>query len=250
MSVNAPILEFDSDPVGVFDPRHQNLDADVPECAVACHFVDLVSQARNDAETVMALPSGIPMLRVRRDDQWIGLYYPGQGAPLAAASTERVIAAGCANIVGCGDAGSLVGQALGELVIVNAALRDEGTSYHYLPPSREVSLPRRDVSVLVEVAKNSNWGHTVGKTWTTDGLFRETKGKIDRRREEGCLVVEMEAAALMAVALFRGVRFGQYLYVGDDVNGSEWQDRGRLQASIVRQRLLALAFDASKELAR
>ena len=58
-----------------------------------------------------------------------------------------------------------------------------------------------------------------GKTWTTDGLYRETRGKVDRRVAEGCLTVEMEAAAFFAVAAFRGVSFGQLLYAGDDLSG-------------------------------
>lgn len=250
MTENAPILEFDPDPVGIFDPDGPTPDGAVPTYAVACHFVDLVHLAHQQAEVVMPLPSGLPLLRIRHRDHWAGLFYPGQGAPLAAASLERVIAAGCTSIVACGDAGTLSGRSLGDLIIVGTALRDEGTSYHYLPPGREVAVAERDLTELVEAARAAEWDHTVGKTWTTDGLFRETRGKIERRRDEGCLVVEMEAAALIAVATFRRVRFGQYLYVGDDVGGEEWNERGRLQASTVRQRLLDLSLDAAARLAR
>ena len=64
-----------------------------------------------------------------------------------------------------------------------------------------------------------------GKTWTTDGFYRETPAKVPLRRAEGCLTVEMEAAAFFAVAQFRGVQFGQMLYGGDDVSGAEWDHR-------------------------
>lgn len=244
----APILEFDPDPVGVFDPVGPTPDADVPRYAVACHFVDLVNLARHEGEDVISLPSGMPLLRIRHEDHWAGLFYPGQGAPLAAASLERVIAAGCTSVVACGDAGTLIGRSRGDLIIVGAALRDEGTSYHYLPPAREVVAVDRDLVELEEAARSVNWDYTVGKTWTTDGLFRETRGKIARRRDEGCVVVEMEAAALMAVADFREIRFGQYLYVGDDVSGEEWHGRDRLRASTTRQRLLGLSLDAARRL--
>ncbi len=248
MTDDAPILEFDPDPVGVFDPEGQTPDGSVPRCAVACHFVDLVNLARQNAEVVMSLPSGLPLLRIRHKDRWVGLFYPGQGAPLAAASFERVIAGGCSSIVACGDAGTLTGRPLGDLVIVSAALRDEGTSYHYLAPGREATASERDLNELIQAAQAIDWDHTVGKTWTTDGLFRETRGKIERRRNEGCLVVEMEAAALIAVASFRGIRFGQYLYIGDDVSSPVWRDRQRLQASTVRQRLMDLSLDATLRL--
>ena len=245
---NAPILEFDPDPIGTFDPQGPAPSSDVPHYAVACHFVDLVTLAREQAEIVIPLPSGLPLLRIRHDHHWAGLFYPGQGAPLAAASLERVIAAGCTSIVACGDAGTLTGRPRGGLVIVDAALRDEGTSYHYLPPAREVAAADRDLIELIEAAEAVDWDHIVGKTWTTDGLFRETRGRIERRRDEGCLVVEMETAALIAVAAFRGIRFGQYLYVGDDVSGPEWRERDRLRLASTRQRLLDLSFDAALRL--
>ena len=65
-----------------------------------------------------------------------------------------------------------------------------------------------------------------GKVWTTDAIYRETRQKVDRRRAEGCLAVEMEAAAFFAVARFREIRFAQLLYGGDDLSGPEWDDRG------------------------
>ncbi len=250
MVESVPILEFDPDPVGVFDPAGPSPDGHVPRYAVACHFVDLVNLARAEAEIVMPLPSGLPLLRIRHRDGWAGFFYPGQGAPLAAASVERVITAGCSSIVACGDAGTLTGRPRGDLIIVRAAVRDEGTSYHYLPPAREVTAADRDLDKLIEAAGAIGWDHTVGKTWTTDGLFRETRGRIEQRRNEGCLVVEMEAAALMAVASFRRVRFGQYLYVGDDVSGPEWRERDRLQASTIRRRLVDLSLDAAFRLDR
>ena len=67
--------------------------------------------------------------------------------------------------------------------------------------------------------------YEIGKTWTTDGIYRETRGKVARRSQEGCIAVDMECSALMAVADFRGVVFGQYLAAGDDVSGEEWDLR-------------------------
>lgn len=248
----APILEFDPDPVGVFQPTGPIPDTEVPPAAVACHFVELVGQIAADAqaEPIMWLPSREPLWRVPHGEEWIGLFYPGQGAPLAAASMERVIAAGCSSIVGCGDAGTLTGSPLGRIVVVDSAVRDEGTSYHYLPPDRVVQLESIDVEVLSGVLSEAGVDFSIGKTWTTDGLFRETRGKIARRREEGCLVVEMETAGLAAVAAFRSVRFGQYLYSGDDVSGEAGEDRGRLEAADIRRQLVEFATDAALRLAQ
>ena len=82
----------------------------------------------------------------------------------------------------------------------------------------------------------------MAKTWTTDAFYRETPAKVRRRREEGCLTVEMEAAAFFAVAQFRGVPFAQLLYGGDDVSGV-WDFRA-WTTHAVREELFWLAAEA------
>lgn len=86
--------------------------------------------------------------------------------------------------------------------------------------------------------------YLVSKTWTTDGFYRETPGKIQRRKAEGCLTVEMEAAAFFAVAQFRGVVLAQMLYGGDDVSGAEWDSRRWTKRATVREKLFWLAAEA------
>ena len=83
-----------------------------------------------------------------------------------------------------------------------------------------------------------------GRTWTTDGLYRETRGKVARRREEGCVTVDMEASALFAVAAFHGVTIGQLLYCGDDLSTDTWDHR-RWDSDVgVRRRLFDIARGA------
>ena len=81
-------------------------------------------------------------------------------------------------------------------------------------------------------------------TWTTDALYRETRAKVERRVAEGCLTVEMEAAAFFAVAAFRGVTFGQLLYAGDDLSGEGWDGRGWDEHLEGRELLFRLAAEA------
>jgi purine-nucleoside phosphorylase len=76
------------------------------------------------------------------------------------------------------------------------------------------------------------------KTWTTDSFYRETEGKIELRKSEGCVTVEMEAAAFFAVARFRNVKLGQILYGGDDLsdvswNNRKWHDRAEIRRNLV-----------------
>jgi uridine phosphorylase len=171
------------------------------------------------------------------------------GAPIAAARLERAIALGARKFIACGGAGALDGARLpvGHVVVPTAAIRDEGTSYHYLPPGREVEPSPHAVKAIEQVLRNRGIPYLSAKTWTTDGVYRETRGRVERRRGEGAMVVEMEAAAFFAVARFRGVDFGQLLYAADDVSGDEWDQRDwtRHQA---REQIFELAAEAALKL--
>jgi len=162
---------------------------------------------------------------------------------------EEVIARGGRKFIACGGAGVLDGGIIcGRVVIPTSAVRDEGTSYHYLPPGREVAASPEGVAALERTLEAHNVDYLIGKTWTTDGIYRETRAKVERRRREGCLTVEMEAAAFFAVAQFRGVLFAQLLYGGDDVSGEHWDSRQWDKQSSVREKLFWLAAEACLKL--
>jgi uridine phosphorylase len=155
------------------------------------------------------------------------------------------------NDCGVRGAGALVKEmALGQVVIVESALRDEGTSYHYLPPARGIRADPDVVAVLTAVATRADVPFVVGKCWTTDGFFRETRGKVARARDEGCIVVDAEAAALRAVASFRRATIGQLLYAADDVSGATWNDRQWKSADTARRSLFYLAATSALQLAQ
>lgn len=97
--------------------------------------------------------------------------------------------------------------------------------------------------MLCAVLDERSVPYAVGKTWTTDARYRETQAKVAARRAEGCITVEMETAAFLAVARHRGVTFGQYLYAGDDVSGETWDHRQR-QTSSARRDLFRLSVEA------
>lgn len=100
------------------------------------------------------------------------------------------------------------------------------------------------VNALVKTLTSRGVPHHLGKAWTTDAPYRETPDIIAKRKEEGCLVVEMEAASMMAVAQFRDVIFGQVLYGGDDLSSAEWDNRGWQSRQEVRESLFWLSADA------
>ena len=116
---------------------------------------------------------------------------------------------------------------------------------HYLAPSREVEAPA-EVEALESVLKRHGLAYFRTKTWTTDGIYRETPAKAARYLEEGCLTVEMEAAAFFAVAKFRKVKFGQLLYGGDAVIEEGWDGRDWHRRKDIRRNLFWLAGSGAR----
>jgi uridine phosphorylase len=249
-----PILEFDPDPEAVIEPRRVHAAIDVPEHCVLCFFQDVIQKLGEAGRTTVAARQKseigeAPLYEIAVNGRRLGVFHPGVGAPLAAAFLEELIALGCRRFIACGGAGvldSAVGR--GHIVVASAAIRDEGTSYHYMPPGREVAASPRAVAAIERVLQRHHVAYVVAKTWTTDGFYRETRAKVRRRRAEGCLTVEMEAAAFFAVAQFRGVEFGQLLYGGDDVAALEWDSRDWDSQFSVRDKLFWLAAEACLEI--
>jgi uridine phosphorylase len=130
------------------------------------------------------------------------------------------------------------------VIVPVAAVRDEGTSYHYLPAGREIAADPALVEVAKRLLDDRQIPYVTGKSWTTDAPYRETRGKISVRRDEGCISVEMELAAFLAVAEHRQVKFLQYLYAGDDASGETWDHRQWHTAS-ARKELFWLAVETA-----
>lgn len=246
----APILEFDPAPDAVIEPSVVHDRLDMAPHVVLCFFQDTIAKVVHEhAGTVVDhLVSEVgknPVYELDYEGRRLTVVHPGVGAPLAAAFLEELIARGCRSFVACGGAGVLVPDvALGHVVVPTAAVRDEGTSYHYRPAGRTVAPTPAAVAAIVEVLDTHHVPHVKGSTWTTDALYRETRAKMARRVEEGCLTVEMEAAAFFAVAAFRGVTFGQLLYAGDDLSGDAWDQRGWDTHAEGRELLFRVAAEA------
>ncbi len=242
-----PILEYDSTPEAFIEPG-QVIDRleHLPEHCVLCFFADVIRDVC--VETVHHLGSEIgenPIYVIEHEGQRLAVVHPGVGAPLAAAFLEELIALGSRKFIACGGSGVLNRElAVGHLVVPTSAVRDEGTSYHYLPPSREVAASSAGIEAIRQTLDAHAVPYVTGKTWTTDAIYRETPAKIARRRDEGCLTVEMEAAAFFAVAQFRGVTFGQILYGGDDLSGAVWDHRDWHLRKSTRETLFWLAAEA------
>ena len=201
MHAEYPILEFDATREAVIEPSKILKRRDLPEHCVICFFGEVIDQIalHEDVEPLPPLKSEMgahPVYRLSTDDTSIALLHCGVGAPLAAAMLEEMIARGGRKFIACGGAGVLKREIVaGHLVVPTSAVRDEGTSYHYLPPDREVAAHPDAIAAIEAVLQQHHSPYLPGKTWTTDAFYRETPNKVKLRQEEGCVTVEMEAAA-------------------------------------------------------
>ncbi|NOU71264.1 hypothetical protein GC098_07480 [Paenibacillus sp. LMG 31458] len=246
-----PLMEYDDEKTSLINPNEniQPLDFQ-PEKCVVCFFQEVIDKLDSEGrlKVLAELRSEIGKHKVYEFEykgEKIALFHPTVGAPNAAGLLEEVIALGSRKFIACGGAGVLdANVGLGHIVIPQTAVRDEGTSYHYLPPSREVEASIEGINAIKSALNKSGHKYVVSKTWTTDAFYRETAGKIKLRRSEGCVTVEMECAAFFAVAKFREVVFAQMLYGGDDLSSEKWDSREWQKEISVRERLFWLAAES------
>ena len=243
-----PLFEFEESQTAVINPPMRRKVDNFPELAVACWFGDVQRKRFAGQDPIYRIPfehGDHEVHVVEHLGKRIAVFNPGVGAPAAATSLEDIIGLGATKIIGCGGAGIVKqGFDVGHIIVPTGAVRDEGTSHHYQPV--DVAVVPHPLAVEAIDAELSDAGvpHDKGLTWTTDAIFRETPEKVARRREQGCISVEMEASAMFAVAMFRGAVYGQLLYAGDDVSAQTWDHRHWEKQTSVRERVLELALNA------
>lgn len=162
----------------------------------------------------------------------IGVFLSGIGTMMSVGMIEELHAAfNTKNFIVFGSCGALVDIPEGRLIVPNYAYRDEGTSYHYAEASDYIKI--RNTNKLSKLFDELKVEYVVGKTWTTDGFYRETENNRDKRIKEGCICVEMECSALQAVCNFRGLELYQFIYAADSLNGT-WSRRilGNLEIDV------------------
>ena len=149
---------------------------------------------------------------------------PAVGAPMAAICLEKLIALGATRIILYGWCGSLTpALRVGDLFMPTSSLSEEGTSVHY--PHLDVRGDSSWPFFLKDVLKAKGFDPKEGAIWTTDAVYRETKKKVELYGSQGILAVDMEYAALQAVAAFRQVCFAAVMLVSDELFHQEWTPR-------------------------
>ena len=249
-----PILEFDPTIRAKIEPSNVIKKQNVPEYCVITFFGDVIKRMlgegrfRKIAEFHTATVR-LPIYETEFNGKLIGIVQGYLGAAGSGGQLEELIAMGFKKFIVCGAAGVLNKDIqVGHLIVPYSAIRDEGLSYHYLEPSREVECNKQALECITDYLKINKIPFIKAKTWTTDAFYRETEEKIALRVSEGCVTVEMEAAAFFAVSKFRNVVLGQILYGGDDLSGIEWDSRNWNRVEDTRDNLVDLSMEICLEL--
>ena len=185
--------------------RQKNLaTVDVPPICVLDPDGDIVSELRQSGRSKPF--AHWPCYHTRLDtfalaDRQIGIIGHAVGAPFAVLVAEELFASGCRFLISVTSAGQIVASGpTPYFVIIDQALRDEGTSYHYAPPGEYGEADAALVAAAAGALKAKGLRAFIGTSWTTDAPFRETAEAIAWARAKGALAVEMEAAALYTFA--------------------------------------------------
>ena len=190
--------------------RQKNLPAaDVPAVCILDPDGDIVRRLRKEGrcKPFEAWPCYHTQLDVfELAAQTVGIIGCAVGAPFAVLIAEELFASGCRFLLSVTSAGQITPAGSPPyFVIIDRALRDEGTSYHYASPAEFAYADPRLVAAARDALDAKGLHAVVGASWTTDAPFRETAAAIDCARAKGVLAVEMEAAALYAFARAAGV---------------------------------------------
>lgn len=217
-----PILEFDDNPQAVIMPTHEDLDLNLPARCVYAFLEEEIERYANavGAEKVGEFVSATktyPVYVMTYNGEEICLAQAPVGSAAAAQFLDWLIGYGVKQIISTGTCGVLVDMPENIFLIPTRALRDEGASYHYVAPSRYIEVDRRALTAIETVLRQASIPYQEVMTWSTDGFYRETPDKVAYRIEEGCSVVEMECAALAAVAQLRDAVWGLLLFTADSL---------------------------------
>lgn len=249
-----PILEVDTDQRALIMPNAQEKCV-LPERAAFAFLggeVDAFAAANKDKCTVagefVTITKTFPVYTMIYEGVELCFCQAPLGSAAAVMLLDFLIAAGVKKIAAAGSCGTLTNAAENEFFVPTEALRDEGTSYKYLPPSRTVCADMDAVKAIERALERNGVSYRECKAWTTDGFFRETKAMLDYRIQEGCEVVDMELAGLLACAKFRGVKFAQMLFTADTLQAEDGKHDPRSWGYGSFSPAMMLCLEAAKEL--
>lgn len=239
-----PILEFDDGGLPIVDPeKFLTSDSLESDKLVITFFPEVIEKLKSEGKIhlVRVLGGENPLDIYQFVNSDVYLVRENVGCPACAGDLECFYALGIRRVMFCGGGGVLdktIG--VGTLLVVEGAIRDEGFSFQYLPPSRVIYANKAVNRKITEYLTKENIPYIEGLTWTTDAMFRETPRRIERRKAEGAKIVEMEQSGCIAVSQYKNFSYGTIIYGGDDVSGLEWDSRNWNSREGIRYDLVQL----------
>ena len=250
--------EFDPSETAIFNPSQVFTPVEgMPKVAVSCfsfvtfeRMLALFPDAYRIAEMKCA-SQRFPVYKVRYRDVELALYMSGVGAPQCVGAQEEIYALGAQCLVLFGTCGVL-DRSIGDCAVIlpTSAMRDEGTSYHYAPPSDEIAVNAHHTRLFLDLMQEMHLPCVTGKCWTTDSMYRETRQKTARRKKAGCICVDMECASVAAVAQFRGKEALHFFYAADNLDSAVWEERSLSNFANLdaKDRVAAIALEAARRI--
>lgn len=243
-----PILEYDTETQAVIMPTYEKTGLRLPRRAVFAFLGEQIDRYAVAAGArlvgnIESVTKRYPVYILEHKGEELALMQAPMGAPAAVHLLDCIIGGGVRVILSAGCCGALEPFPEGEFLVPARALRDEGASYHYAPPTRFIEVNPKIREAFRRELEGRGLGCREVTAWSTDGFFRETRELVAYRKAEGCAVVDMECAALAACAQLRGVDWGMVLYTADTLADPDRYDErnwGRDVAALA----LELCLDA------
>ena len=224
--------EFDNNRNAVLNPNtfHKPLD-NMPKTCVSFFSKTIMKYIVENFKVeqianISNATANFPVYKININGTDIAIYQSAVGAPACVSNAEELIAMGVKNLLLVGCCGCLDDKMEEySIIIPTSAIRDEGTSYHYAPESIETEINPKMVELIENFMKSKAINYSKGKTWTTDAIFRETRDKLNKRKSQGAITVDMECSAMNIVSQFRNINFGQIFYAADNLGAEEYDPR-------------------------
>ena len=247
-----PVLEFDDNPYGKVNPYAIPFRKFTSKRMVITFFPEVLKKLLADGRIVpeLTIPGENPVEVYRFTDDDVLITLGQVGCPACGSNLDLFHALGADAVMFCGGGGVLDADIeVGQLLVVEGAIRDEGFSYQYVPASRYIYADPGVVDKIADFLDKKEVSYLRGLVWTTDAIFRETEDRIARRKEEGAKIVEMEQAGNLAVAQCRGFAYGALIYGGDDVSRDEWDQRNWRSREGIRYDMVMLCKEMTELIA-
>lgn len=211
-------------PEAIFGPRGNLADACVVTFSLTALEHALARFHPRQIAVIPALNGDRPVYMIDEAKRVAFYLSPITSAGAGAGMEDAAYITGARHFVVYGSCGSLdASHTEGKLIVPTEAYRDEGFSYHFAPAADYIKVKNADL--VAGILSSLGLPCALGRCWTTDALYRETRGNVNKRRAEGCIAVDMECAGLQALCDFRGLEYYTFFYSGDLLDAPQWEQR-------------------------